>query len=227
MVSELGYTQVEGWGGLYASPEAVETLKAHLGKNGLAMPTGHVGFDQMRDDPKTVLDFARALGMAAVIAPIAPGRDMDLAGWQAFTSELNEAAKPYRDAGLIAGYHNHHFEFMDKGGDALPIEIVMEGAPEVMLEMDVAWVHRGGHDPLKWMARYGERMIAAHLKDIAPEGEKADEDGWADLGTGVLDWKGLMAGLRKTGARYFVMEHDNPSDDRRFATASIAAAKAL
>ena len=34
----------------------------------------------------------------------------------------------------------------------------------------------------------------------------------------------IMAALHRTSCRYFVMEHDNPSDDRRFAERSIAAA---
>ena len=224
MIGELGYSQAEGWGGLYASPEAVETLKANLAQNGLTMPTGHVGFEQLRDDPATVLEFAKALSMKALIAPIAPGRDMDVAGWEAFAAEFNEAGKPYLDAGYDFGYHNHHFEFLDKGGDRLPIEIIMDAAPGAKLEMDVAWVQKGGHDPLQWIEKYADRIIAAHVKDIAPEGECTDEDGWADVGHGIMDWGAIMGALGQTGCRYFVMEHDNPSDDRRFAERSIAAA---
>ena len=227
MIADLGYTQAEGWGGLYASPEAVETLKAHLGANGLAMPTGHVGFEQIRDDTDTVIAFAKARGMKAVITPIAPGRDMGMTGWEAFAAELAEASKPYLDAGLEVGYHNHHFEFFDKGGDRLPIEVILDGAPDIKFEMDVAWVAKGGHDPLEWMARYSDRLIAAHVKDIAPEGTCEDEDGWADVGQGTLPWSDYMAALRGAGVDIFVMEHDNPSDDRRFAERSIAAARKL
>jgi len=43
----------------------------------------------------------------------------------------------------------------------------------------------------------------------------------------VMDWTGLMTALRRTGVRYFVIEHDNPSDLRRFAERSIAAARKL
>ena len=68
-------------------------------------------------------------------------------------------------------------------------------------------------------------MVAVHIKDIAPEGEALDEDGWADIGQGTLDWAGLMAELHATPAGLFVLEHDNPSDDERFAHRSIAAVK--
>ena len=81
--------------------------------------------------------------------------------------------------------------------------------------MDVAWVIRGGADPLKWIADYGQRINAVHVKDIAPAGENADEDGWADVGHGTVDWRGLIKTLKeKTPAKFYVMEHDNPSDYR-------------
>lgn len=227
MVSELGYAQVEGYGGLYADDAAVEVLKGHLAENGLSMPTGHVGFEMTRDMPQKVIEIANAVGMKAVIAPIAPGLDLDADGWRAFVKEFAEASKPILDAGLMYGFHNHHFEFMDKGLGVKPIELIMDGCPEAVLELDVAWVDRGGEDPIKWIAHYADRLIAAHVKDIAPEGECADEDGWADVGHGRMDWAAIMGALGQTNAKYFVMEHDNPSDDRRFASRSIAAARSF
>jgi len=79
--------------------------------------------------------------------------------------------------------------------------------------------------PDAWIKAEADRLIAVHIKDIAPAGTMEDEDGWADIGEGTLDWAALMASLRDTAARLFIMEHDNPSDDERFARRSIAAAK--
>jgi sugar phosphate isomerase/epimerase len=62
-----------------------------------------------------------------------------------------------------------------------------------------------------------------HIKDAAPKGEKADEDGWTDIGTGVIDWKKLMPALQATKADLFVLEHDNPADFESFARRSRAA----
>ena len=62
-------------------------------------------------------------------------------------------------------------------------------------------------------------------KDLAPAGENANEDGWADVGHGTLDWNQLARDAKaRTRARYYVMEHDKPSDAIRFARRSIAAA---
>ena len=53
----------------------------------------------------------------------------------------------------------------------------------------------------------------------------ANEDGWADVGHGTVDWAGLIKAFReKSAAKVYVMEHDNPSDVERFARRSIEAA---
>ncbi|MGR3660582.1 MAG: sugar phosphate isomerase/epimerase family protein [Paracoccaceae bacterium] len=226
MLGGLGYKQVEGYGGLYANLEAIDELKGDLADNGLAMKTGHIGFDMIRDEPARVLQIAKALDMEAIFVPAVPQEERvkDAAGWAAFGKELGEAGKPFWDAGLKFGWHNHAFEFADIDSEENPLDLIMQGSDDFMLELDVAWVQVGGEDPLKWIAKYADRIIAAHIKDIAPEGECTDEDGWADPGHGIMDWKAIWGALGQTKAKYFVMEHDNPSDAARFARRAIEAA---
>ena len=64
------------------------------------------------------------------------------------------------------------------------------------------------------------------MKDRAPEGENVDEDGWADVGYGVMDWTAIAA-LTAAKVPRFVLEHDNPSDVERFARRSLATVKGL
>lgn len=228
MVADLGYDGVEGYGALYADADRVaETAKA-LETTGLKMPSGHFGLDQLEQDSATVLDIAKALGINQIFCPflIPDQRPDDAAGWAAFGARLSEAAKPYRDAGLQFGWHNHDFEFKALPDGTLPIDAILAGN-DLSFEFDVAWAHVAGANPLATIDRYGARITAAHVKDRAAPGEKADEDGWADLGDGVMDWPGLMTALRGAGCDHFVIEHDNPSDDARFARASLAQIKTL
>lgn len=226
MLSRLGYRQVEGFGGVYDDPAAV---KADLDANGLTMPTGHFGLDQLHDKAGT-LAIARALGVETIICPFVPQERWKQPDteWVGLARELGDLAKTYRDEGFGFAWHNHHFEFWPLDSGRTPMEIILAEAPEVDWEMDVAWVIRGDDDPKRWIDDHGDRIVAVHLKDIAPEGEAADEDGWADLGHGTVPWKDLFAAIKgKTPAKYFVMEHDNPNDLERFASRSIAAAKTL
>jgi sugar phosphate isomerase/epimerase len=229
MVAGLGYKQVEGYGALYADAGKVAELNEHLAASGLKMPTGHFSIDMLEREPARVLEIAKAVGIETIYCPFVPPdqRPTDGAGFEAFGKRLQAAGTPYRDAGLGFGWHNHDFEFHKTAHGAVPLRAIFEGGPDLEWEADLAWVTKGGDDPLEWIKIYGNRITAVHVKDIAPAGQNADEDGWADVGHGTLDWKGLMAALKGTGVKYFVIEHDNPKDDRRFAERSIAAAQKL
>ena len=229
MLASLGYTEVEGFGGVFADLEEPQTLRHMLDEHGLSMPTAHFSLDQVESDPQGVIDLAKVLGIRHVIIPFLQPADRpaDADGWAAMGQRIETATAPIRDAGLGAAYHNHDFEYADLGGDDRPIDLILSNAPNVNLEFDVAWSVRGGVDPQVTIDRWGDRIVAAHVKDIAPAGEKTDEDGWADVGTGTMDWPALLTALRATDCQHFVMEHDKPSDHERFAATSIRNAKAM
>ena len=69
---------------------------------------------------------------------------------------------------------------------------------------------------------YGDRVDSVHLKDVAASGECIDEDGWADVGHGVLNWNAITAELKVIRPDLYIVEHDSPSDLGRFAQRSIA-----
>jgi sugar phosphate isomerase/epimerase len=229
MLAKAGYAQVEGYGALYADASSLGILEKGLKDNGLAMPTGHFSMDQCRDDAARVLEITRSLNMKGVIVPyIMPDdRPKDAKGWEGFGKTLAAVGKPFRDAGLFFGYHNHDFEYVAVDGGHLPIDLVLGADDSLAFEFDVAWSIRGGYDPMKSITRHTGRIRAAHVKDIAPAGQNADEDGWADVGHGTVAWPTLLTALRKAGVTYFVCEHDNPKDHARFATRSIAALRAM
>lgn len=226
MLAELGYSQVEGYGGLY---EDLDGLAAALNSSGLTMPSGHFGLDMLEGDPTRVLEIVDAVGMKSVYCPhIGPElRPSDAAGWRDFGAKLQETGNPFRQAGVKFGWHNHDFEFVAQADGSIPMDGILVGGPELSWEADIAWIVRGGGDPFDWIKRHGSRIDAVHVKDIAIDGHCIDEDGWEDVGHGTMDWKGLLAALKDTPANIFVMEHDNPNDHQRFARRSIAAVNAL
>jgi len=104
-------------------------------------------------------------------------RPGDAAGWQAFGKRLARVGEAAAAAGLGFAWHNHDFEFKPLADGSIPLKHILDSAPGVGWEIDVAWVVRGGADPLKWINDYASRIVAVHVKDIAPKGEAADEDG--------------------------------------------------
>jgi sugar phosphate isomerase/epimerase len=227
-LADLGYEAVEGFGGNY---EDAAGFRAALDAAGLTMPSGHFfPIGAFEDDLDATLPAAKVLGMERLFCP-APDQNFrdgaDAQAWTDLAKRLEAAAHKVSDAGLRFGWHNHHWEFMALPSGAIPMDLLLENAPSMEWEMDVAWVVRGGADPYRWIREHADRITTAHVKDIAPEGECADEDGWADVGHGTMDWASLMKALRDTGVDLFVAEHDKPSDARRFAERSIKTIKDL
>ncbi|MDB2384128.1 sugar phosphate isomerase/epimerase [bacterium] len=222
----LGYTQVEGFGGLYADqPDLADAVKSA----GLSMPTGHFGLDDLKDTDAS-MKLAEKLGVKTLFCPaIGPDeRKKDEAGWVAFGETLGALGEVYNANGFGFGWHNHDFEYEPTASGKIPMDIILETAPKLAWEHDIAWTVRGGHDPIEWTRKYKDRITAIHVKDIAPAGECVDEDGWADVGHGTMDWANIMKVVRaETNAAVFVMEHDNPNDVDRFARRSIESVRAL
>lgn len=224
-VAGLGYKQVEGYGGVYADPAG---LRAELDRNGLTMPTGHFSLDMLENDFGGVQKIAQTLGMKMVICPhiAADLRPADASGWRGFGDRLAKVGETAKAAGYDFAWHNHDFEFKALDDGSVPQEHILAQAPDIGWEMDVAWVVRGGGDPMPWIERHGDRIVAVHVKDIAKQGQGLDEDGWSDVGHGTIGWPGLISALRaRTKAQYFIMEQDNPNDLERFARRSIESAK--
>ena len=221
MLAAAGYRNVEGFGGVYDAPADFRKL---LDSNNLAMPSGHFSIAALEGDIDGVFETAATLGIERIYCPhiAADQRPTDRAGWQAFAARLSAVGEKVRAAGFGFGWHNHDFEFVTLADGSVPMQILLEATPEFDWEADIAWIIRGGADAADWVSRYGNRITAVHVKDIAPAGENQNEDGWADVGQGTVDWTGLFKQLKsQTPASLFIMEHDNPSDAGRFASRSL------
>lgn len=227
VLGDAGYREVEGYGGVYGDPDG---FRKELDRNGLAMPTGHFSIVMLENDFDGARKIADALGVKTMICPyLEPDERPEdtAAGWRAFGERLAAVGARANKAGYGFAWHNHDFEFKALADGSVAQDHILAAAPDIGWEMDVAWVIRGGADPLRWIDRHGKRIVAVHVKDIARPDEGKDEDGWSDIGHGTVDWKGLVEALGdKTPAKSFVMEHDNPNDFERFARRSIASVKA-
>jgi sugar phosphate isomerase/epimerase len=212
-VAEAGYRHVETVG---SHLDNVADTRARLASRGLKTSSGHVSLAALRERPAAVIDACRTLGFDCLFMPSVPleQRSMDAAGWRALGHELGRMAERCARDGVRLGYHNHNWELAEKENGRNALELLFEaaGASPLTWQADVAWLVRGGAEPKTWIERYRDRLIAAHVKDIAPAGRNLDQDGWADVGSGVLDWRDLWRACRAAGAKWMVVEHDRPAD---------------
>ena len=226
-LAEMGYSQVEGYAGVYDKPVV---FKQAMQANGLTMPSGHFALNDLRHDLQASLQLADDLGISHMIAPyLAPEeRPADASGWRALADELADIASRVTAQGKTFSWHNHDFEFAPLPDKSLPIEILLEQAPMLGWEADLGWIARAGLDPIPWIERYAQRIVAIHVKDIAKPGAENAEDGWTNVGEGLVAWPELFRIIRAhLPSALLIAEHDSPRDPARFATVSIANMKEM
>jgi len=223
VAADAGFRNVEGVG---SHLDDAANVRTRLDARGLRFSSSHVSLAALRERPDQVIAACGLLDFDQLFMPAVPPeqRDMDASGWRSLGRELGGLATRFAGAGIRLGYHNHNWELQPKDGTITGLELLFAEADDSPLawQADVAWLVRGGAVPEGWLQRYRDRLISAHVKDIAPSGTKLDEDGWADVGAGVLDWHSLWQTCRDCGARWMVVEHDKPSDPVRCARASFA-----
>jgi sugar phosphate isomerase/epimerase len=212
-VAAAGYRHVELVGAHLDDAAATE---AGLQARGLSVSGSHVGIAALREKFDATVEATKRLGFTQLFMPSVPPaeRDSDAAYWRALGLELGRMAERAEKSGIKLGYHNHNWEMREKGGGKTALDLLFESAGSAPLswEVDVAWLVRGDADPKALAAKYASRVTAAHVKDIAPTGQNLDQDGWADVGAGVLDWPDLWRACRAAGAEWMVVEHDKPAD---------------
>jgi sugar phosphate isomerase/epimerase len=222
LLASLGYRNVEPFGGLFNDAPELARL---LAKHGMKAPTAHIGMDRLRADTKAASRMCRDIGVETLFAPAPPmgEREGGEAQWRALGRELAAMGKIVTGEGLKFGWHNHHWEYGKTASGRTFLDCMFEEAPDLLWEADLAWIVRGGGDPVAELAKYKDRVVAAHVKDIAPDGQNLDEDGWADPGHGVMNWTALLAAMKAAGVGLFIVEHDKPNDVARFARRAHAA----
>jgi sugar phosphate isomerase/epimerase len=227
-VREAGFRAVETIQGLM---EDARATRAMLDEHGLSAPSGHVSLAAMRERPDWAVEGAKALGIGLLIVPALHGADRptDAAGWRAIGAELGRMARRLQGEGLRFAFHNHAWEVQKLPDGSLPLDLLLDAGAEDGLgwQADLAWLVRGGDDPAARLDRHRDRLVSVHVKDIAPAGTAEDEDGWADVGFGVLDWADLWRRSTSGGTPLMVAEHDKPNDAARFARRSFASMERL
>lgn len=213
-VALTGYQGVELFGPL--EPPADE-LYPLLARFHLRAVSAHVALDLLESDLGRVADYHAALNNDALVVPWLPQeqRPTDAAGWRALGERLDKIGERLQERNMRLFYHNHDFELQRFDGRT-GLELLLDSADPANLkaEFDLAWIVRGGGDPLELLDKYAGRCQRVHVKDIAPQGETA-ESGWADVGHGAIHWMRVLPALDWAGAEWIIVEHDDPADPLR------------
>jgi sugar phosphate isomerase/epimerase len=204
-VAQIGFKEVElaGYGNLKSAAEA----KTALDDARLKVSGAHAPLDRLEKELDLVMNESDTLGNKLIICPwLAEDRRKDAAAWKQIGQTLNKIGRAVHERGFDFAYHNHSFEYQKFAGK-YGLDILLDNCDPhlVKAEIDVYWVKHGGEDPVERLNKMGDRVIALHLKDMA----KGEDRKFAEVGTGILDFKAILETAAKNGVRYGAVEQDN------------------
>jgi sugar phosphate isomerase/epimerase len=241
-VSAIGYRTVELAGvkggettriGAAADKAGVAITSVHVG----AGPASAQGPLTVQADPVQLSAELQVLGCRDVVVPFpvlpsvtpAGGEDMLTALRRAFRSGtdhwkrtaalLNERGEALRRQGMSLSYHNHDLEFLQVSGTRGWDILMADTDPKlVSFEVDIGWVVAGGLDPVAFVERLAGRVRQLHVKDLNAPSEPRDvlKMDSTEVGSGIVDWKNVLAAAYRAGARQFYVEQEPPFKLDRF-----------
>ncbi|MGB8354117.1 MAG: sugar phosphate isomerase/epimerase [Chthoniobacteraceae bacterium] len=204
-VREIGFQAVQA--SALGPIEESELVKILAGE-GLVCCATHESGDTIINDPQAVVEKLQKLGCKYTAYPYPSGIDFsDEAQVHALAKKLNASGAVLRKAGQVLTYHNHAIEFV-RYGDKTALDIIYEESSKKNLqgEIDTYWVQYGGADPVEWCKKLKGRLPLLHMKDYAYL--TSDKHGMAEIGSGNLNWKKIVAAAEKSGCEWFIVEQD-------------------
>jgi sugar phosphate isomerase/epimerase len=129
--------------------------------------------------------------------------------WKQFADRMNTAGAAARKADLWVGFHNEpdHMKPID-GQIPYDVCIARLDPSAVRLQLDVGNMIIGGGDPMQYLQKHKDRYWSFHLKDVVPDKTKDTE-----LGTGIVNFKQLLASVPNLDHKPAYVEQEGPTDE--------------
>ena len=254
LLAAMGFDAVEFAGVFGPYQGEPERLNDYLDSLGLEASSAHVGIEQLQ--PETIektIDFYQKLGADLLIVPLDP-RAWDPEQIDALVQDLNWASKRLASEGMKVGYHNHHLEFRPYKGASFWEYLVESTHPEVVMQLDLAWVVFADKDPAALIQQYGKRIQTSHIKaqvtqisDIDKQLWQATKGDWRAefelgfaqqqavtdqsgaiqpvIGQDIIDWPEIIAAFEESGTLEWLVIEQEVYPDAKARLTTIKASK--
>ena len=115
---------------------------------------------------------------------------------QLYCDYYNKVGEMAKGRGLKFGFHNHAGEFKVIDDKIVLDYLIQNTSPEnVVFQMDVYWVKKGGQDPVDYLKKYAGRFPLLHIKDEDVIGASGD-----------LDFKAIFEAAYAQGMKDYYVE---------------------
>ena len=192
----------------------MEILSSHAGVNPKGITT---------DEAKKMAEDHAKLGAKYCMQPWIEEADRkSIAGYQRMVAEWNKVGKIMKENGVTFGYHNHDFEFDTVEGKVPYFDVFLPEIDKDLLtmELDLFWTTKAGQDPVEIFKKYPGRFQLFHMKDMltkkAPIFTTNGVNDFAPVGTGLIDFKRILAAKKTAGMKYMIVEQDNAGENKPF-----------
>lgn len=199
----------------------------HAKSLGMKVTSGHYGLAQISGDTwLKAVDDAKKNGQSFMVMPYLVDSDRKtIDDYKRVCEKLNAAGEVCNKNGIRFQYHNHAFEFETVDGQ-IPFDVMLKelDPKKVGMELDLYWIVRAGHDPVKYFNAYPGLFEQWHIKDMS----KTDNTQNSNVGDGSIDFKVLFAHAKKAGLKHWYVEYDTfPGDPVESVAASAKYMKTL
>ncbi|MDA3846352.1 MAG: sugar phosphate isomerase/epimerase [Vallitaleaceae bacterium] len=165
----------------------------------------HVGLSDLQEDLDWIIEYHNMWKCHYVGIGSMPNGYKTKTGVIEFAKICNELGAKLNKEGIHLVYHNHRFEF-EKFGSKTMMDMLFDNFDNhVEFEIDTYWVQAGGMNPVEWIEKVDGRMGVVHFKDMRI---KDDQQEFAEVGSGNLDWHQILEACRKTAVIYAAVEQD-------------------
>ena len=155
-IAKAGYDCVEFAGFYGLTPGEVKDL---LNKYNLEPLSAHIGVADVENN----LPYIDELGIKFVFIPWNNYEGLSGQNYVDFCNAVYQAKKLLDARGVTFGYHNHAYEYEHGADKVYDLITDIDG---FTAELDIFWAVAGGHEPTELMAKYGDALVALHIKDM-------------------------------------------------------------
>ncbi len=227
-VSDIGYKYVELANYVNGKFYGYEPSEFKKLVNGLGMEimSSHAGVDPKgitTDEARKMAEDHAKLGAKYCMQPWIEEADRkSISGYQKMVAEWNKVAKIMKEFGVKFGYHNHDFEFATVEGKIPYYDVFLPELDKDLttMELDLFWATKAGQDPVEIFKKYPGRFQLFHMKDMLtkkpPIYTTNGVDDFAPVGTGLIDFKRILAAKKTAGMKYMFVEQDNAGEGNPF-----------
>ena len=183
-------------------PETISKEAALLRSLGLKVRSMHAAI-RYREYPaayiaEVLMKAYRETGACFYVVNCAYRTSEGAADWAGYLTEIQQhLTNPVR---ILA--HNHNMEFHPTGDPDQPymLDLFLEAAPEIGLELDYGWTWYAGLD-FETVRKYNDRIVLVHLKDFRADivhkvEKQAENDEFLPIGTGAVYNRDVLDNLK-------------------------------